>query len=175
MAALDIPKPWVDGHTFAQVLDRTATRFGDREALVFPQSSCRRTYNQFLADVREAARALMALGIEPGEHIGIWATNCPQWVVVQFAAASMGAVLVNINPAYRANELEYVLNQADITTLFLIDRFKSSSFFDIIDRVCPELSTSWPGELRAKACPRLRHVVSVSGDKRPGMLSWEQF
>src|SRR5437773_1088061 len=107
-------RAWVDGLTFADVLHRTVERYGDRDALVFPQFFCRRTYAEFQADVNEVARALMALGIERGEHVGIWATNCPQWVLAQFATAQMGAVLVNINPAYRAHELKYVLNQADI-------------------------------------------------------------
>ena len=122
----DAERPWVDGLTFAEVLRRTAERHGDRDALVFPWLGHRRSYAEFRAEVRRAARALMALGIRPGEHVGIWATNWPQWVVVQFAAASIGAVLVNVNPAYRAHELRYVLEQADITTLFLTDRFKSS-------------------------------------------------
>src|SRR5229473_554582 len=115
-------RPWVDGRTFAQVLATTAERFGDHDALVFPQLGFRRSYAQFHADVRECARALLALGIQRGEHVGIWATNWPQWVVVQFATAKIGAVLVNINPANRAHESAYVLNQADIAALFLTDQ-----------------------------------------------------
>ena len=167
--------PWVDGLTFTEVLAQTANKFPDHDALIFPQFGYHRTYREFRSDVEESARALMAIGVESGEHIGVWATNRPQWVELQFAAASMGAVLVNINPAYRAHELEYVLNQADITTLFLIDQFKSSSFFDVVGQVCPELSQSWPGELRAKSCPRLRHVISVTDQKTPGMMNWDQF
>src|SRR5262249_9699068 len=126
----DAERPWVDGLTFAAVLEQTARRHGGRDALVFQQPGHRRTYAEFRADVREAAPALPALGVRRGEHVGVWATNWPQWVVVQFAAAHVGAVLVNINPAYRAHELAYVLNQADITTLLLTDRFKSSDYFD---------------------------------------------
>src|SRR5262249_44836805 len=143
--------PWVDGLTFAHVLARTAERFGGRDALVFPPLSYRRTYTQFRTEVLEAARAFLALGVGHGEHIAIWATNLPQWVVVQFAAAHIGAVLVNINPAYRAHELAYVLSQADITTLLLTDRFKSSSYFDLLAAVCPDLE-------KPAAFPRLRHV-----------------
>src|SRR5439155_24491367 len=106
---------------------------------------------------------------------GVWATNWPQGILLQFAAAQVGAVLVNVNPAYRAHELEYVLNQADITTLFLTDQFKQSNFFDILAAVCPELATAAPGALNAAACPRLRWVVSIKSAKRPGMLSWEEF
>jgi fatty-acyl-CoA synthase len=167
--------PWVDGLTFAQVLAATVERCGDRDALVFPQLSYRRSYAAFYADVREAARALLALGVHPGEHVGIWATNWPQWVVLQFAAASVGAVLVNINPAYRANELAYVLNQADIRTLFLTDRFKTSDYFDILADVCPELAACPAGQLRSAVCPKLRHVISIKPDKRPGMIGWDEF
>src|SRR5262245_28475143 len=120
---------WVDGLTFAQVLARTVERWPDHDALVFPQLGRRRSYRQFQADVYELARALRSLGINRGESIGIWATNLPQWVLTQFAAAHIGAVLVNINPSYRSHELKYVLNQADITALLLTDHFKSSQYF----------------------------------------------
>jgi fatty-acyl-CoA synthase len=166
--------PWVDGLTFSAALSRTAQANPDGDALVFPQLGCRRTYRQFEAEVRELARALIGLGIEPGEHVGIWAANCPEWVLIQFATASMGAVLVNINPAYRASELEYVLNQADITTLLLTDQVKTSSFFDILGNVCPELAAAEPGKLRGAKCPRLRHVVSVKETCRPGMRKWSE-
>ena len=131
--------PWVERLTFAEALAHTVERFGKNDALVFPYLDYRCTYREFQADVRECARALLALGVRPGEHVGIWAANWPQWVIVQFAAAYAGTVLVNINPAYRAHELAYVLNQADITTLFLTGRVKSSNFFDILTEVCPEL------------------------------------
>jgi fatty-acyl-CoA synthase len=168
-------RPWVDGLTFAEVLRRTAERHGQRDALVFPWLNHRRTYAEFRAEVRQTARALMALGIGRGDHVGIWATNWPQWVVLQFAAAHVGAVLVNVNPAYRAHELRYVLQQADITALFLTDRYKTSDYFDLLMEVCPELARCAPGELRAADCPRLRHAVSIRETKRPGMLGWGEF
>jgi fatty-acyl-CoA synthase len=170
----------VDGLTFAQALAQTAERFGGHDALVFPQFGYRRNYREFHAEVRELARAFLALGVQPGEHLGIWATNLPQWVLTQFAAAHAGAVLVTINPAYRADELAYVLNQADITTLLLTDQFKTSNYFDLLAGVCPELAsggarTPGAGELRPAACPRLRRVTSVKEAKRPGMLGWDEF
>src|SRR5262245_57956706 len=167
--------PWVDGLTFAEVLARTVERCGDHDALVFPQLGHRRSYTAFAADVDTCARALLALGVQPGEHVGIWVTNWPQWVVVQFAAAAVGTVLVNINPAYRSHELAYVLTQADITTLFLTDRFKNSNYFDLLGAVCPELASSRPGELRADACPKLRRVISIKPEQRPGVLAWNEF
>src|SRR4051812_47024751 len=88
----DAKQPWVDGLTFAEVLARTAERHGKNDSLVFPWINHRRNYVQFSDDVRQAARALLALGVERGEHVGIWATNWPQWVVTQFAVAHIGAV-----------------------------------------------------------------------------------
>jgi fatty-acyl-CoA synthase len=164
MPALEPPP--VEGLTFAQVLARTAERVPDHDALVFPWLNHRRNYRDFHAEVRRLARALIALGVARGEHVGIWATNLPQWVVTQFAAASVGAVLVNLNPAYRAHELAYVLAQADITTLLLTDRFKGSDYFDLLASICPELP--------AAACPRLRQLVSIQRVKRPGMLNWDE-
>jgi fatty-acyl-CoA synthase len=171
----DAERPWVDGLTFAEVLRQTAERHGGRDALVFPWLNHRRSYDEFRADVRRAARALMALGVGRGENVGVWATNWPQWVVLQFAAAHVGAVLVNVNPAYRAHELRYVLQQADITALFLTDRYKTSDYFDLLTEVCPELGHCPPGELRAAACPRLRRAVSIRETKRPGMRAWGEF
>jgi fatty-acyl-CoA synthase len=152
--------PWVDGLTFAQVLAATAARHGGNDAVVFPQLGHRRTYAEFHAEVREVAKALLALGVERGEHVGIWATNWPQWLLAQFAVAHIGAVLVNINPAYRSHELEYVVNQADIITLILTDRFKGTDYFAI---------------LGAAKCPRLRRVISIKQEQRPGVLAWDEF
>jgi fatty-acyl-CoA synthase len=171
----DAECPWVDGLTFAEVLRRTAARHGDRDALVFPWLNHRRSYAEFRADARQAARALMALGVHSGDHVGIWATNWPQWVVAQFAAAYISAVLVNVNPAYRAHELRYVLQQANITTLLLTDCYKSSNYFDQLAEVCPEVERNSPGKLHSAECPRLRHVISIQGAKRPGMLAWDEF
>ncbi|HEV3084540.1 MAG TPA: AMP-binding protein [Gemmataceae bacterium] len=163
---------WVNGLTFAQVLARTADRFADQDALVFPQVGVKQNYRRFQLLVDEAALALIGLGVQPGDHVGLWATNYPQWVILQFATAQIRAVLVNINPAYRANELAYVLNQADITCLFLTDCFKGCSFPSVLAEVCPELAA---GSLPSVACPALRHVISIKETKPPGMLSWSEF
>jgi fatty-acyl-CoA synthase len=168
-------RPWVDGLTFVEVLRRTAERHGDRDALVFPWLTHRRSYADFRAEVRRAARGLIAIGIQRGEHVGIWATNWPQWIVTQFATAHIGAVLVNVNPAYRAHELRYVLQQADVAALLLTDRYKTSHYFDLLAEVCPELGRCHPGGLRSADCPRLRHVISIQETKRPGMLGWREF
>jgi fatty-acyl-CoA synthase len=156
--------------TIGQVLERTSQEHGDREAAVFLSSGWRRSWRQFREEVRQTARALLALGLGRGEHVGIWATNLPQWFVLQFAAAEVGAVLVTINPAYRAGELAYVLKQADIAALFLTDRFKTSDYFALLQEA-----------LASEALPRLREVVSVKearpalGGGAPRAWSWPEF
>lgn len=164
----------VDGLTFGQVLARTARECRDRDALVFPHSDLRLSYRDFHREVAGVARSLIALGVRPAEHVGVWATNLPQWVLLQFATASIGAVLVNINPAYRAHELQYVLKQADITTLFLTDRFKQSDYFAILSSVCPELGSSTRGRRRSSSCPRLERCVSLK-EGGAAILAWKDF
>jgi fatty-acyl-CoA synthase len=107
----------------------------DRDALVFPALGLRWSWAEF---GRRVARALLALGVERGEHVGIWSMNAPEWVVTQFAAARIGAVLVNVNPAYRVFELEDALRLADVATLVVGCAFKSSDFVGMVHSVCPE-------------------------------------
>jgi fatty-acyl-CoA synthase len=169
-----------DGLTIPQALDRTVQRFGDRDALVFPQLGLRWSYAEFARQVNQAARGLLALGIRHGEHVAIWATNVPQWVVTQFATAQIGAVLVTINPAYRAHELKYVLKQSDAAALVLTDRYKSSDYFAMLTEVCPEIHSatvsvaSGTARLQSPDFPALRLVVAIKGQAPAGALSWQQ-
>ncbi len=166
--------PWADGLTIGQVLASTVERFGDRDAVVFPGQGIHWTYHQFERQVYKAAKGLLALGIARGDHVAIWATNVPQWIVLQFATARIGAVLVTINPAYRPFELKYVLAQSDVKALFLIDRFKTSDYFAMLNEVCPALELSVPGELNSEEFPKLRWVVSLRGKTPGGALSWDE-
>src|SRR5262245_30647790 len=101
--------PWVEGKTIGQVLLSTAERCSARDAVFFPKLNLRWTWKEFAAQVDAAARGLLSLGVQRGEHVALWATNVPEWVVLQFATARIGAVLVTVNPAYRPFELKYVL------------------------------------------------------------------
>ncbi len=166
--------PWVEGLTIGQVLQETAARHADRDALVFPQLGVRLSWREFLQAVDDAARGLLALDIRPGDHVAIWATNVPEWVILQFATARIGAVLVTINPAYRPFELQYVLRQSDAVALFLVDQFKSSDYFAMLDEVCPELASCVPGKLRSTDFPRLRQVVTLKGQPPAGCMSWQE-
>ncbi len=166
--------PWVDGLTIGQVLAATANKNPDREALVFPQLSRRWTWRQFAADVDAAARGLLALGIQTGEHVALWATNVPEWVLLQFATARIGAVLVNINPAYRPFELQYVLKQSDSVALFLVDQFKTSNYFSMLAEVCAEIATATAGRVTSPQYPRLRNIVAIKGQPPASLLLWNQ-
>ena len=121
--------------TIGDNFDATVARFPDREALVDVAQRKRWTYAALLADVDTLARALLAIGVKTGDRVGIWAPNCSEWTLVQFATAKIGAILVNINPAYRSHELHYVLGQAGITTLIAAESFKSSNYREMVDEV----------------------------------------
>lgn len=165
-------KPWVDGLTIGNVLKTTTERFGERPACVFIQDNVRMNYREFRASVRAAAKGLLALGIKSGEHVGIWATNLPQWVLLQFAAAEVGIVLVTINPAYRPHELRYTIEQSDIVALFLTDKFKSSDYYKIFAEVCPEITNASNGRVSCKDFPKLRHAIAIKPNPPQGFMEW---
>jgi len=144
------------GDTIGADLDRAVAAWPDREVLVDVPSGRRWTYAEFAADIEELAQALLASGVVKGDRVGIWAINCPEWVLVQYATARIGAVMVNINPAYRTHEVEFVLNQAGISVLFASVSHKSSDYRAMVDQV------------RA-GCPELREVVYI-GDPSWGEL-----
>ena len=136
------------GETIGANLLRTAARFPDREALVDVPSGRRWTYLRFADDVETLARALLAIGLAKGERVGIWAPNLPEWMLIQYATARVGAILVNINPAYRTHELAYVLRQAGVRTLVAAERFKTSDYRAMVSEVRSE-------------CPDLREIVYI--------------
>jgi len=125
--------------TIGDNFDETVARFGDREALVDVAQGKRWTYAQLQADVDRLARALLAVGVQTGDRVGIWAPNCSEWTTVQFATAKIGAILVNINPSYRSHELQYVLGQAGISTLVAAESFKSSDYRAMVEEVRDEV------------------------------------
>lgn len=140
--------------TIPDNLDATVARFGDREALVDVQQGVRWTYREFSDRVTGLARGLLAAGVATGDRVGIWAPNCAEWTLTQYATARIGAILVNINPSYRTHELEYVLNQAGISFLVAASEFRSSNYARMIEEVRGE-------------CPGLREVVLI------GTGSWD--
>ena len=164
--------------TIGDLLDRQAERFGSRDALVHVDWGLRYTYQEFRDECDRIARGLMALGIRKGDHVALWATNYPEWVVAQFATARIGVVLVTVNPAYRTHELEYLLRQSDAAALMLIGNFRTSDYVGMLQEVVPELAGSVPGQLHCDKLPNLRNVIYIQPhdgtptDAPPGMVAW---
>lgn len=163
------------GMTIGDMLDRTAQQFPDNEALVCLHQDIRWTYKEFVDKVNEAARAFMAIGVKRGDRVGIWSPNRYEWTVTQFATAKVGAILVNINPAYGVHELKYAMNLAGISVLVTADSFKTSNYREMIYELAPELKRSAPGKLKADNVPDLRAVINVHPENHEGMWTWQDF
>ncbi|WP_407942218.1 AMP-binding protein [Microaerobacter geothermalis] len=159
--------------TIPQVFDETVEKYGDRDAIVYIERGLRYNYRQFHQIVHQVAKGFMKLGVEKGEHVAIWATNVPEWVTTQFATAKMGAVLVTVNTSYRTHELEYLLRQSDSTTLLMIDGFRGASYLDMVYEICPELMDCEPGQLKSERLPKLKNVIYIGEERKPGMFLWE--
>ena len=140
------------GLTVGELLDRTATRYPERPALIARHQNKRYTYHEFLREVERAARGLLRLGIQKGERVGIWSTNYAEWVITQFAVAKIGAILVNLNPAYGTVEFEHALQQSGCSTLFLTRGFRGRDYPSILFEICPEAAHSVPGALNPPSC-----------------------
>ena len=159
--------------TFPQVLDRMVDEFPDQVAFRFTTLDYARSYSAFRDDVDQFARSLIALGVKPGDHVAIWATNVPQWYITFWAATKIGAVLVTVNTSYKIYEAEYLLRQSDTHTLVMIDGYKDSDYVAIIHELCPELATTQAGKpLHSRRLPFLRNVVTIDSSQ-PGCLTWE--
>ncbi len=160
--------------TFSQVLDVVADTYPDQYAFKYTTLDYTRTYSEFRRDVDRVAAALISLGVEPGHHVSIWATNIPQWFLTFWAATKIGAVLVTVNTAYKIHEAEYLFRQSDTHTLVMIDSCKDSNYKEIMEELCPELKNTRPGDpLYSKALPFLRNVITV-GFEMEGALTWEK-
>ncbi|MBR3873180.1 MAG: AMP-binding protein [Clostridia bacterium] len=160
--------------TFSKVLDRMVEEFPDQLAIKYTTLNYTRTYSEFRDDVDNFARALIALGVKPGSHVTMWATNLPQWYIAFWATTKIGAVLVTMNTAYKIHEAEYLLRQSDTHTLILEQSYRDSNYQEIINELCPELISTPKGKaLHAHRLPFLRNVITV-GFKQPGAISWEE-
>ncbi|MGH6696281.1 AMP-binding protein [Sphingopyxis sp.] len=152
------------------LFDRTADRHANRDALIVRHQNIRLTWRELKEQVDAVAAGLIERGLKPGDRVGIWAPNCAEWVVVQFATAKAGLILVNINPAYRIAELDYALNKVGCTALILAPSHKSSDYVAMLGELAPELSTAIPGMLRAARLPDLRLVVVLGEQDHVGCL-----
>ena len=163
------------GETIGAALDRIAAEFGDRDALISCHQNLRYTYAQLLDQVNCAARGLLALGVQRGDRVGIWSANVAEWVVTQYAAAKAGAILVNINPAYRSRELEYALNQSGVSVLITARSFRKTDYLEMLLALAPELADTLGASLVLERLPHLRHLIYLEDGATPGGTSWQQF
>ena len=161
------------GETIGAQLDRTVARWGDRPGLIVRQQGIAWTWRELAERADAFAAGLLALGLQPGERIGIWSPNNAEWVVTQFAAAKAGLILVNINPAYRVSELDYALNKVGCRALVTATAFKTSDYAGILLRLAPELAQAAPGRLRAERLPALEIVIQIDARTIPGALAFE--
>ncbi|WP_346839287.1 AMP-binding protein [Microbulbifer sp. SAOS-129_SWC] len=158
--------------TIGDKLDQVVNRFPDNEALVSRHQGIRWTYREFRQQVDSCARALLASGIRQGDRVAIWSPNCAQWTTLQFATAKIGAILVNINPAYRLHELEYALNHSGARLLVTAERFKQSDYTGMLYELAPELRDAARGELSAARLPHLQAVVTLGEREYQGLWRW---
>ena len=161
--------------TFSEVLDEMVANYPDQYAFKYTTLDYTRTYSEFRDDVDKVAQALISLGVEPGHHVAVWATNVPQWFLTFWATVKIGAVLVTVNTAYKIHEAEYLLRQSDTHTLVMIDSCKDSDYKATIEELCPELKNIKAGQpLYSKKLPFLRNVITV-GFEMDGCLEWNDF
>ncbi len=162
-------------------LARVAARFPGVEAVVSRHQGIRLTYSAFFRQVDRLAKGLLALGTGRGDRVGIWAVNNVEWLLLQIATARIGAVLVNVNPAYRSAELEHALAAAQVRTLFLMPSFRRSQYAGMVRGLCPEVEEQPAGEWHSERLPELRHLVVYDPEDAdatertaPGFLTWPE-
>ena len=158
------------GLTVSEVLDQAAARWPDNDALIVVNQQVRWTWKELRERARALAAGLLTTGLQPGDRIGMLATNRAEWLLVQFGSAYAGLILVNINPAYRTVELQYALNKVECRALITETQFKSSNYIAMMQSLAPELATSTPCDLHAERLPELRTVIQLGTEELPGML-----
>jgi fatty-acyl-CoA synthase len=157
--------------TLGQLLDATVARCPDNDAIVYADRDYRQTWREFADEVDTLAKGLMALGVNKGDKVGVWATNVPHWVALMFATAKIGAILLTVNTNYKSTEMEYVLRQSEMENLFLIDGLRDTDYVGILYDLVPELRTQPRGSLKSAAYPHLRRVFYLGPQKHRGMYS----
>lgn len=159
--------------TIGVYFDRICEQHQDQDALIVRHQNVRWSYCELQKKVNELATGLLALGIAPGDRVGIWGPNSHEWVMVQLATAKIGAIMVCINPAYRLYELEFALNKVECKVVIAAESFKTSDYLGMLNTLAPELAASEPGKLQAEKLPYLRTVIRMGTAKTEGMLNFE--
>ncbi|XP_016090209.1 medium-chain acyl-CoA ligase ACSF2, mitochondrial [Sinocyclocheilus grahami] len=153
--------------TVDQCLQRTVERYPDREALVFMQDGIRKTFAQFYQDVEQTAAGLLAVGLKRGDRLGIWGPNIYEWILMQFATAKAGIILVSVNPAYQLQEAEFALRKVQCNAIVCPTQFKTQKYCDMLRQLCPEMERASPGGIKSSRLPDL-HTVIVTDSQQPG-------
>ncbi len=168
------------GKTIGEFLAEITEKYPNNDALVCRHERdasgeiLRYNYKEFYEVCRQAAKGFMKLGVQKGDRVAIWSTNNSQWVITQFATSLIGAILVNINPAYRPRELTFALKQSETQYLLLIERFKSSKYLEMFYEVCPEAKTDDPGDIRSDNFPHLKTAIFIGDHKPAGFFTWNE-
>jgi fatty-acyl-CoA synthase len=160
--------------TIGDLLDEVTLRFPDREALIDIPQGRRYSYQEFLKIVNQLARGFLKLDIQRGEHLALWTPNRSESIITEFAAAKVGAVLVNVDANAQLGQLEYLLRQSDSQSLIMSEGLKGSEYIEIISQLCPEVDTSEPRKPDCPALPMLKHLILISDRTRPDMLQWQE-
>ncbi len=161
------------GETIGVHFDAAAERWHDQDALIVRQQGVRWRYGELKERVDAFAAGLLALGLEPGDRVGIWSPNNAEWAVTQFATAKAGLILVNINPAYRLAEVEYALNKVECKALVTAHAFKTSEYVGMLRELAPEIGRGAIGQLQAKRLPSLRTLIRIGGGEERGFLAFD--
>ncbi len=157
--------------TIGEFFEKQVQKDPDRDFVVYPDRDLRFSYSQFNERVDLMAKGLLEIGITKGDNIGIWATNVPDWLTFMFATSKIGAVLVTVNTAYKIHEAEYVLKQADMKAIIIIDGFRDVSYIDIMYKLVPELKTQNRDNLKSEKFPYLKKVIFIGQEKHRGMYN----
>ncbi|XP_037134116.1 medium-chain acyl-CoA ligase ACSF2, mitochondrial isoform X2 [Syngnathus acus] len=160
--------------TVGEALVRAADTWPDREAVVFVQDGVRKTFADFNQDVERAASGLLAVGLRPGERLGIWGPNTYEWLLMQFATAKAGIIMVSVNPAYQLEEAEFALRKVGCKAVVCPEAFKTQEYCEMLRLICPEMATCPAGDIRSSRLPDLRCVIVLGGGRHPGAFSLDQ-
>ncbi|MDV2440404.1 AMP-binding protein [Acinetobacter gerneri] len=161
------------GMTIPEKFDMACEQYADHEALVSCQQNVRLTYRQLQAKVNAFACSLLKMGLKKGDRIGIWSPNCVEWTITQFAASKAGIILVNLNTAYKSNELEYVLNKVSCAALVIAPAFKTTNYQEIITKIAPEITNCTDKLLNAARLPHLKHVIKIEDQAHTGLHKFD--
>ena len=158
-------------YTLGQILEKWAKEEPNNDFMVYPDRGLRLTYAEFNDRVNQMAKGFMEIGVTKGSHVGIWANNVPDWLTIMFATAKIGAVLVTVNTNYKLAELEYIIKNADLHTLCIIDGYRDSDYVSMVFELVPELKNCQRGHLKSARFPELKNVVFVGPQKHRGMYN----